>query len=276
MWSISVIGNWVPCLANRLAEPVIPLADICNFLRELNGSMSCKHQTFRVSWLYVRIRIYIHSLTPPIACDNFLRKWRDLQFNTPSERQIFKKLFHARFIYSQSFCQQSAERKSSKKYFFFTFRFDAWPGIRTWTLRLMRLPNRLPQFPNISTVNCYTYIVIGHYNILVRITILLLISSRLRMLILSMNGRNAYSEQQIYKKLTVLFNLRNFARWLLCRPSFFKFVWLISKLGFEPRLENLSNKKIKIKRIRLDYDGSILIDLLDLISLMIGSRIQSQ
>ena len=33
------------------------------------------------------------------------------------ERQIVAKLFHGNFIYSQSFCQQSAERKRPKKYF---------------------------------------------------------------------------------------------------------------------------------------------------------------
>ena len=48
---------------------------------------------------------------------NFVREWRDLQFNVDFERQIFEKLFHGRFIYSQSFCQKSAERKSPKKYF---------------------------------------------------------------------------------------------------------------------------------------------------------------
>ena len=56
-------------------------------------------------------------------------KWRDLQFNVDSERQIFEKLFHERFIYSQSFCQKSAERKSPKKYFSYFF-FDDWPRIR--------------------------------------------------------------------------------------------------------------------------------------------------
>ena len=32
-------------------------------------------------------------------------------------------LFHVSFIYSQSFCQKSAERKSSKKYIFFSYLF---------------------------------------------------------------------------------------------------------------------------------------------------------
>ena len=38
---------------------------------------------------------------------------RDLQFNIHFELQIFEKLFHGRFIYSQSLCQKSADRKSA-------------------------------------------------------------------------------------------------------------------------------------------------------------------
>ena len=72
----------------------------------------------------------LFSHTTHIMCVNFIREWRDLQFNVDSERQIFEKLFHGRFIYSQSFCQKSAERKSPKKYFSYLI-FDDWPGIRT-------------------------------------------------------------------------------------------------------------------------------------------------
>ena len=59
-----------------------------------------------------------------VVCVNFIHEWRGLQFNDDSERQICEKLFHGRFIYSHSFCQKSAERKSPKKYFFFIFRFN--------------------------------------------------------------------------------------------------------------------------------------------------------
>ena len=45
------------------------------------------------------------------------------------ERQIFEKFFNGRFLYSQSFCQKSAERNSPKKNFIAINRFDAWPGI---------------------------------------------------------------------------------------------------------------------------------------------------
>ena len=70
------------------------------------------------------------SHTPHVVCFNFIRERRDLQFNADSQRQIFEKLFHCRFIYSQSFWQKSAERKSPKKYFSY-FIFDDWSGIRT-------------------------------------------------------------------------------------------------------------------------------------------------
>ena len=40
-----------------------------------------------------------------VVCINFISEWRDpSQFNVDSERQIFGKLFHDKFIYSQSFC----------------------------------------------------------------------------------------------------------------------------------------------------------------------------
>ena len=69
------------------------------------------------------------SHTTHVVCVNFIREWLDLQFNIDSERQIFEKLFHGRFIYSQSFCQKSTERKSPKKYFSYLI-FDDWLGIR--------------------------------------------------------------------------------------------------------------------------------------------------
>ena len=65
---------------------------------------------------------YIHALQPcnqdyglasyttHVECINFICEWRDLQFNVDSERQIFEKHFHDRFIYSQSFCQKSADQ----------------------------------------------------------------------------------------------------------------------------------------------------------------------
>ena len=38
------------------------------------------------------------SHTTHVVCVNFLREWWDLQFNVDSERQIFEKLSHGRFI----------------------------------------------------------------------------------------------------------------------------------------------------------------------------------
>ena len=53
-----------------------------------------------------------------------------------SERQIFfEKLFMAVLLYSQSFCQKSAEKKSPRE-ILFVFLFDVWPGARTMSFRL--------------------------------------------------------------------------------------------------------------------------------------------
>ena len=66
------------------------------------------------------------SHTTHVVCVNFIRGWLDLQFNVDSERQIFEKFCHGRFIYSH----KSAERMSPKKYFWYFIFYD-WPGIRT-------------------------------------------------------------------------------------------------------------------------------------------------
>ena len=96
------------------------------------------------SWYAYMIGHYNHSVsiidlvshTAYVMCVHFIHKWRDLQFIVDSERKFFEKLFMAIFIYSQSFCQKSAERKSPKKYLLY-FCFDVWPGARTLALRLI-------------------------------------------------------------------------------------------------------------------------------------------
>ena len=65
------------------------------------------------------------SHTAYVVWVNFIHKWQDLHSltSTPNDR-FFEKLFHGSFIYSHSFCQKSAGRKSPKKYFFLNFIFD--------------------------------------------------------------------------------------------------------------------------------------------------------
>ena len=73
--------------------------------------------------------IDVVSHTTYVVCVNFIHKWRDLQFKVDSERQIYWETFHGNFIYSQSFCQKSAERKSLRKYFsYFVLMFGSNPG----------------------------------------------------------------------------------------------------------------------------------------------------
>ena len=57
------------------------------------------------------------SHTTHVVCVNFIRQWRDVQFNVVSERQVFEKLCHT----LRNFCQKSDERNSPKKYFFSYF-----------------------------------------------------------------------------------------------------------------------------------------------------------
>ena len=78
----------------------------------------------------VRI-IDLVSYTTYVVCVKLIHKWRDLLFKADSERQIFWETFHGNFIYSQSFCQKSAERKSPKKYFLY-FVFMSGLGLELW------------------------------------------------------------------------------------------------------------------------------------------------
>ena len=50
--------------------------------------------------------------------------------STPNDR-FFEKLFMAIFIYSQSFCQKSAEKKAPKKYFSY-FVLMSGLGLEPW------------------------------------------------------------------------------------------------------------------------------------------------
>ena len=87
------------------------MANLHHHIGYLNG-----HQTYIHNWpLQPFSQDYgLGSHTTHVVCVNFMREWRDLQFNVDSERQIFEKLFHGNFIYSQSFCQKSGERKSPR------------------------------------------------------------------------------------------------------------------------------------------------------------------
>ena len=71
------------------------------------------------------------SHTTYVVCVNFIHKWRDLQFKVDSEWQSFWETFHGNFIYSQNFCQKSAERKSPKKYFSY-FILMSGLGLEPW------------------------------------------------------------------------------------------------------------------------------------------------
>ena len=51
-----------------------------------------------------------------VLCFNFIREWRDPQVKVDTKRQIVENLFHSNYICSQSFYQNSAERKRKKKY----------------------------------------------------------------------------------------------------------------------------------------------------------------
>ena len=123
----------------------------------------CQERTNIVSYIHTYIIGQDYgpaSHTIHIVCVNFIRDWLDLELKVDSKPQIFQKLFHARFIYFQSFCQKSAERKSPKKFiFFYIFRFNACPGIR---IRALRLIGQHGEFivSYVSKIFCIDYLVL--------------------------------------------------------------------------------------------------------------------
>ena len=72
-------------------------------------------------------RLLTKFLTPLMLCVLilYIRGGTYILKSTPNDR-FFEKLFLAIFIYSQSFCQKCAERKSPKKYFSYLFWCLAW------------------------------------------------------------------------------------------------------------------------------------------------------
>ena len=108
-WSLCIIGLPILCLKHRLHTYIID---------HYNPS--------------VRI-IDLASDTTYVVCVNFIHKWGTCSF--------FEKLFHGNFFYSQSFCQKSTERKSSKKYFSYYVLMSGL-GLETW--RYVKWVNALP------------------------------------------------------------------------------------------------------------------------------------
>ena len=98
------------------------------------------HITYIISHYNPSVRVIdLVSRIIYIVCDNFIDRWRDLQFKVDSERQIFWETFHGNFIYSE-FLPEIAEE------ILFVFYFDVWPGTRTLALRPTNLlPTRLRQ-----------------------------------------------------------------------------------------------------------------------------------
>ena len=70
--------------------------------------------------------------------------------STPNDRFFFWETFHGNFIYSPTFRQKSAERKSPKKHFSY-FIFDDWPGMRTQAFESNKSAHYLLDHGNLFT-----------------------------------------------------------------------------------------------------------------------------
>ena len=137
-------------LTIRQADILLNIQNICEQNNLSNSLEYTLHYNYFITYIHnwplqSFSRDYsLASHTTHVVCVNFIREWwtlncGSLQFNVDSERRSFKKLFHGRFIYSQSFWQKCVEKKSPKKYFSY-FIFDDWPVIWTQTFASNKSP----------------------------------------------------------------------------------------------------------------------------------------
>ena len=95
------------------------------------------HPTYIIGHYNHSVRIIdLASHTIYVVCVNFTHKRRDEQFKVVSEWQIWD-TFHGNLIFSQSFCQKSAERKSPKKKYSFWILIWCLAWDSTLALRLI-------------------------------------------------------------------------------------------------------------------------------------------
>ena len=114
----------------NVAEEISPDIRFVGEVWGLSYGLATNTLPARLQWLHNICSDVTFNFS--LFCANFIHEWWDLQFKV----DFFEKLLHDNFIYSQSFCQKSAERKSPKKYFF-KFRFVVWPKVWTVVVRLI-------------------------------------------------------------------------------------------------------------------------------------------
>ena len=68
-----------------------------------------------------------------VVCVNFIHEWGTFSLTSTTNDRFFEEIFHGRCIYSQTFCQKSAERKTPKiycfSYFVLTLELGYEPGL---------------------------------------------------------------------------------------------------------------------------------------------------
>ena len=64
------------------------------------------------------------SDTTQVVCVNFIREWRDLEFNVASERQVPKTLFDVRFILLSEFLPEIYWKEIVEGIFFWCLTWD--------------------------------------------------------------------------------------------------------------------------------------------------------
>ena len=97
------------------------------------------------------------SHTTHVVCVNFIREWRNLQFNVDSERQIFEKLFHGRFNLLSEFLPEMCWEEVAEEIFFiyhFFFFFFWW----LTCVRIQAFSSNKPTHYTTATSFCLHYL----------------------------------------------------------------------------------------------------------------------
>ena len=114
---------WLSAIETNLSKKLHKI--LCKKLNQVPRNIFClnfffifKLHTYIIGHYNPSVRIIeLVSHTTYVVCVNFTHNWQDLQSKVDSKRQISWESFHGNFIYSQSYCQKSAERKSPNEYF---------------------------------------------------------------------------------------------------------------------------------------------------------------
>ena len=94
----------------------------CTFFGRKENTINLQNTEYIIGHYGLSVKITAQLLTPLTLCALILHvSGGTYRLTSNPNDRLYEKLFHGRYIYSQSFCQKSTERKPPMKYFFSYF-----------------------------------------------------------------------------------------------------------------------------------------------------------